>query len=77
MFFFSVSFRYRNDIPISKYDDRVELKADDCHLYCTIKKITMEDSGTTYSVTADSAKTAGKLTVTEEPLYFVEKLKVR
>ena len=68
--------RYRNDIPISKYDDRVEVKNDDCHLYCTIKKIAMDDSGSNYSVTADTAKTAGTLTVTEEPLYFVEKLKV-
>jgi len=66
---------YRNDIPISKYDDRVEVKNDDCHLYCTIKKIAMDDSGSNYSVTADTAKTAGTLTVTEEPLYFVEKLK--
>ena len=36
----------------------------------------MDDTGTNYSVTADTAKTAGTLTVTEEPLYFVEKLKV-
>merc|ERR1719383_1631649 len=66
---------YRNDIPISKYDDRVELKNDECHLYCTIKKIAMDDTGSNYSVTADTAKTAGTLSVTEEPLYFVEKLK--
>ena len=36
----------------------------------------MDDSGSNYSVTADTAKTAGTLTVTEEPLYFVEKLQV-
>merc|ERR1719383_687540 len=58
---------YRNDIPISKNDE--------CHLYCTIKKIAMDDTGSNYSVTADTAKTAGTLSVTEEPLYFVEKLK--
>jgi titin len=66
---------YRNDIPISKYDDRVEVKTDDCHLYCTVKKIAMDDSGAKYSVSADTARTEGVLTVTEEPLYFVEKMK--
>jgi len=66
---------YRNDIPISKYDDRVEVKNDELNLYCTVKKINMDDSGAKYSVTADTARTEGTLTVTEEPLYFVEKLK--